>query len=45
MSRNDESKERVACCSFCGKTQDQVRIMVAGTGVHICNECVALCQE
>ena len=45
MSRNDESKERVACCSFCGKTQDQVRIMVAGPGVHICNECVALCQE
>ncbi len=45
MSRNDENKERVACCSFCGKTQDQVRIMVAGPGVHICNECVTLCQE
>lgn len=45
MSRNDENKDRAVCCSFCGKTQDQVRIMIAGPGVHICDECVALCQE
>ena len=45
MSRNDENKDRVACCSFCGKTQDQVRIMIAGPGVHICDDCVELCQE
>ena len=32
-------------CSFCGKTQDQVRRIVAGPGAYICNECVLLCQE
>lgn len=29
-------------CSFCGKAQDQVRKLVAGPGVHICNECIDL---
>ncbi len=32
-------------CSFCGKTKDQVRRLVAGPGVFICDECVALCNE
>lgn len=32
-------------CSFCGKTQDQVRKLVAGQGVYICDECVRLCSE
>ncbi len=32
-------------CSFCGKPQEQVRKMVAGPGVYICNECVELCSE
>ena len=32
-------------CSFCGKTSDQVRRMVAGPNVQICNECILLCQE
>ena len=32
-------------CSFCGKTQSQVKRMVAGPGVYICDECVSLCQE
>ena len=32
-------------CSFCGKTQDQVRRLVAGPNVFICNECILLCQE
>ncbi len=32
-------------CSFCDKTQDEVRRLVAGPGVYICNECVALCQS
>ncbi len=32
-------------CSFCGKPQSQVRRLVAGPGVYICNECVALCSE
>ena len=29
-------------CSFCGKTQDQVRKLVAGPGVYICDECIEL---
>ena len=32
-------------CSFCGKTQDQVRRLVAGPGVYICDECIALCDD
>lgn len=32
-------------CSFCGKTQEQVRRLVAGPGVYICNECIELCKE
>ncbi len=32
-------------CSFCGKTQDQVRKLVAGPGVYICDECIELCTE
>ncbi len=32
-------------CAFCGKNQDQVRRLIAGPGVYICNECVMLCYE
>ncbi|MDO1605317.1 ATP-dependent Clp protease ATP-binding subunit ClpX [Lactobacillus sp. YT155] len=32
-------------CSFCGKTQDQVKKIVAGPGVYICNECIELCKD
>ena len=35
-------------CSFCGRTQDQVRKMIAGSGNHnvfICDECIELCSE
>ncbi len=32
-------------CSFCGKSQDQVKKLIAGPGVYICNECVGLCDE
>ncbi|MBC8591507.1 ATP-dependent Clp protease ATP-binding subunit ClpX [Wansuia hejianensis] len=32
-------------CSFCGKPQDQVRRLIAGPNVYICNECIELCQE
>jgi ATP-dependent Clp protease ATP-binding subunit ClpX len=34
---------RVLKCSFCGKTQEQVKRLIAGPGVYICNECVELC--
>ncbi len=32
-------------CSFCGKSQDEVKKIVAGPGVYICNECVDLCKQ
>ena len=40
MSSNDRLK-----CSFCGKTQDQVKKLIAGPDVFICDECVELCNE
>ena len=40
---SDEQKQLK--CSFCGKTQEQVRRLVAGPGVYICNECIELCKE
>lgn len=43
MPRNDDG--RTVRCSFCGKTQDQVRRLIAGPGVYICNECIDLCQS
>ena len=33
------------CCSFCGKSQDVVKKLVAGPGVYICDECIDLCNE
>jgi ATP-dependent Clp protease ATP-binding subunit ClpX len=44
MSKNEDNKQQIRC-SFCGKTQNQVKRMVAGPGVYICNECIELCQE
>ena len=32
-------------CSFCGKSQKQVRKLIAGGGVYICDECIELCNE
>lgn len=40
---NDE--EITLCCSFCGKTQKEVRKLITGPGVNICDSCVALCAE
>ncbi|HIT57962.1 MAG TPA: ATP-dependent Clp protease ATP-binding subunit ClpX [Candidatus Galloscillospira stercoripullorum] len=42
MARTDDKSIR---CSFCGKRQDQVKRMIAGPGVYICDECVGLCME
>lgn len=41
---NDDEQTTIHC-SFCGKSQDEVDKIIAGPGVYICNECVALCQE
>lgn len=43
MSRYEEKKQLK--CSFCGKTQEQVKRLVAGPGVYICDECIELCSE
>ena len=43
MSRYDEKKQLK--CSFCGKSQEQVKRLVAGPGVYICDECIELCSE
>ena len=43
MSKNDTPKG--VKCSFCGKTQESVRKIIAGPGVYICNECIGLCNE
>lgn len=44
MFENTDSNGPVTC-SFCGKSQDQVKKIVAGPGVYICNECIDLCKE
>ncbi|WIF94118.1 ATP-dependent Clp protease ATP-binding subunit ClpX [Caminicella sporogenes] len=43
MSRFDDRKQLK--CSFCGKSQDQVKRLIAGPNVYICDECIELCQE
>src|SRR5690606_37049541 len=44
MFKFNEEKGQLKC-SFCGKSQDQVRKLVAGPGVYICDECIELCNE
>ncbi|AJA48744.1 ATP-dependent Clp protease ATP-binding subunit ClpX [Clostridium pasteurianum DSM 525 = ATCC 6013] len=43
MSKFEDKKQ--LRCSFCGKSQDQVRRLIAGPGVYICDECIELCSE
>ena len=40
-----ENRRRNTRCSFCGKSQDRVRKLIAGPGVFICDECVDLCND
>ncbi len=44
MARPTESNEQLLC-SFCGKSQRQVKKLIAGPGVYICDECIDLCNE
>ena len=37
--------EGETCCSFCGKRESQVRRLIAGRGVYICNECIEFCKD
>jgi len=44
MSRKENSSGELVC-SFCGKSQDEVKKLIAGPSVYICDECVSLCNE
>lgn len=43
MAKNDDFRRMK--CSFCGKNQDEVRKLIQGPGVYICDECIELCSE
>ena len=42
---SDKHNPNIPTCSFCGKTADEVNKLIAGPGVNICDECVALCEQ
>ena len=45
MSKSKYDDNKQLKCSFCGKPQEQVRRLIAGPGVYICDECIELCQD
>ena len=45
MNRKDANKYGNLFCSFCGKNQDEVRKLIAGPSVYICDECIELCND
>lgn len=47
MSKNSEKDRGQSglCCSFCGATQEEVRKLIAGPGVYICDQCIDLCND
>lgn len=44
-NRNDDDNNNVLYCSFCGKSQHEVKKLIAGPSVFVCDECVELCNE
>ena len=45
MSEDNKDKKNTLFCSFCGKSQHEVRKLIAGPTVFICDECVELCMD
>src|SRR3978361_1956715 len=45
MSEKTSSGEKLLYCSFCGKSQHEVRKLIAGPSVFICDECIELCND
>lgn len=45
MADGKKSKDKLLYCSFCGKNQDEVRKLIAGPSVYICDDCVNLCTD
>ena len=42
---NFRRPEELLNCSFCGKSQNDVKKLIAGPGVYVCNECIDICNE
>ena len=40
-----KDSEKKICCSFCGKLQGEVKRLIAGPGVYICDECIDVCYD
>ncbi|WDT78480.1 MAG: hypothetical protein MPW14_14880 [Candidatus Manganitrophus sp.] len=40
-----EKTDSLLCCSFCGKSQHEVKKLIAGPSVFICDECIELCND
>ncbi|MBE0507061.1 MAG: ATP-dependent Clp protease ATP-binding subunit ClpX [Marinospirillum sp.] len=45
MAEGKKSKDKLLYCSFCGKSQDEVKKLIAGPSVYICDDCVSLCTD
>ncbi|WP_281066764.1 ATP-dependent Clp protease ATP-binding subunit ClpX [methane-oxidizing endosymbiont of Gigantopelta aegis] len=45
ISKSSDGDGKLLYCSFCGKSQDEVRKLIAGPSVYVCNECVDLCND
>src|SRR6059058_3293157 len=45
MAKHGDDRTGNLVCSFCGKSQDEVRKLIAGPSVYICDECIDLCND
>jgi ATP-dependent Clp protease ATP-binding subunit ClpX len=45
MPKAGSQNDGLLRCSFCGKTQKEIKKLIAGPGVYICDECIDLCNE
>jgi ATP-dependent Clp protease ATP-binding subunit ClpX len=45
MNKQEKNSYGTLCCSFCGKSQKEVKKLIAGPGVYICDECIELCND
>lgn len=45
MINNDNERNKISFCSFCGKSQNEVKKLIQGPSVFVCDECVSLCNE
>ena len=45
MAGDKKSCDKLLYCSFCGKSQHEVRKLIAGPSVFVCDECIALCND